>query len=1415
MLCDVLGSNNTKIDKLSHPILKEYVTKFGINCLSNNELCWNNEEGFVNFKKYKYDTENKKIINNILNSFDYLYNKFLIDENIYFDFHANYLTHYLYPLPNTIAAQYHSYLKYVKKIRNQNFLYDDTQNYGYKSHILNASIMLDIDINLYSNIYDNHLFILQFENKINKRQKIIFILKNIKRHNDKILFDGKDILYYASFEDVVYNYYNTVKEERKVNWISGDLLQNNTFKIYLSDVGFINILKPTSKNDIEKLFNVITIDSKYIYSGSSADFYNKSNETIPKQPAFFALTPDGAGSNSGQAFCMVYEVRKPIDNIVDLNQCNIFNGIYAYDIKNNNLMGYSSDLVINNSLSPNQSNSMLRDINKKYTCQIEEYDISKCGENNIDRYTNRRILQELFFGIGDNDSRKLMDIYSYVNSDTNNKYDQMILYNEQPNKAPFLLTARDVDGMLLRILNFNGFKSNDYGGRPNCELMLTHPHKYLRFKKGFEGKQCYINVITSLKNQTEDIKGLEIETLVSNKHVSVVNKYINDNIKLLATNGDNFDVIDPIFNFVKLYHDQEQHKLVKFCENKKMYKYIAKIIESYNLIAQEFILKLSNTNAIQAFIRYQANSRTLNGEYLKNDNILNHNLSFTAQSSTDIDIIEKEFVKSPTDLLCFRYLTEYEPMLDHITNSVSINQINPLNVGDVIWYPHIISTTLDPELSGYGKDQKNLMMIRVPKNYPIIPFNIMNGNGISNNGQNITNIVFEINVNRYVTKDQNIYYIDLNNQKNDIKLLKMYSDYIFVIYNKNNKNETYAYNINNDRLIINNFNENENTDYHIKIIIRQNIHHEKLLPTTGEFECDLLNPSNINKYKIYAEYVDVNQGHGFIGVDIELIPNTNNKYKYNLQLAPNMVGGYNIYMVANIIKDINTMFIYRQYEILLKGCMGFKCVNTTKYLTRDGKYNLIECVPYVPYYKYYKPLVVSNSRRYNINLKYFYHSKNYNSNNIDDVILQKQFDYINSKYQIPALPFSATNLLGIMSELYHEPKIFDNPVSYEMYLINSCLFKTDLHDNTIDQKQILLDGIKNVQHIIPNCYILLDIDNTLVTVNNGISCRININDLIQNAKNNDEFLFKYLKQFGDTIKKNNSQIDFSASDFIKSYNEINKDESYSDIFDKLDMPYDYDYINEILHLIITDYIIQSQKLIVTDNTKTALNLLHEMKRFTIIPFTSNHNFYDDNKNIFINVLNELIKDTNITFKTDLTDIIPNYDKKYDNKQILLNDIISKLKTTTNLNELHFIYVDDKIENLNMITEYINYDPLFNNIKHNFHPLPINNHNFKQLPTNNYTMNISSFDNFGISDVIRIINTFVPKENMKFYNTNTTLNYDDNLFQIQSKLFKKLGVENIDFENHDFIDDTKNIENLERRTKGNYNLQCLDPLLQFN
>jgi hypothetical protein len=1373
ILSDVLGSQMSSMNDGSSEFIRDLSNEYNVKC---DDIDWNNMCHYqqntrpVNkFVSLEYDTKWKKVINVMLESFDKLYDKFLINNYIYFDFHANNNLSYYQPLPYEFASNYHSHIDYgVRDANKLNFYvpHKGSALYGQTgeniSALLYKSIQTNINSSLFENTYDDSIFIFKFNGKKNATtyEVYIFILDNITRIGEYVIFSSDNILYYGDVKSLSSNdMLGETIPAHPIKWIKNKSLEPLEYNIHISKVLHINVLKETKKSDIEMIFGITDIDTKtypYIYTGSSSNFYKNSSEVIPKQPAFFGLTQNDAHADGAQKYCMSFELINDVDNVIDLNNCYIFNKLILCDnVHKYEILGHSSNIIYP---KHDQNITQLVNINDKYKCKsiIKNPDDNiNCGLTNTKTYNGRRILQELFVGL----NLKLADIFTEICDNEDHKYDLQLPYNEQQMK----LTPRDMDGILLKNLGYNGFKNDDYGGRSTGELMLNDPSKYIRYKFGYDSmtncsiRQKIPNPIPIPNELTTDTKGFEISTGKLNKHVSLINHMILDNTSAITKSNftvstffNSFNIVDNIKDIIKCNNDEKLNETVTHIKNK---------YDELNKICVDKIF----SSAFDAINSYQGSGHgSINGINLYNDKIIPM-IHQSDRSEKYLRELDAKFVDAPDDLVLFRYIESNVTKSDisdgnkfKLIDDLTMDREN-IDVGDLIWYPHIISTTIDPIATTFVKGIKFLMTIRIPKGFPILPVNIFTDE-----------IKHKINIdesrfNYIYDGSKHVYQIDLNNTLN--KLLKRFADNIIktTIYDGDTKiTEMITHDYRDDKIILTLDTKYEHLRCEFEIILRTKI--LDLLYLTGSVH------SFESKYAIDNRYnyaLISNDSFAYV-----ILIRKDNRIEFTTTSHLHVNIKYSLYKIAKDFDELESLLGLREYEILLRGCVAFKCVNTTNINLRKTEIKLLDCVPYIPYYNYYIPFVTSKSRRYNIPIMYDVSS---------DTATSNERQIINAKYQIPCISSTFNNVIDMMKTLYDDKYVYNNNdnVSYELYILNT-LFDKNV-DKTLDQREIFKNNIVHNINRDKQIILLIDIDDSIV--------KFKLNKVTGLTHKLDDHKFDVLRE---SLKKSGT-IDIEANKIIGKIK-----------------PKGIDYVSFVntlprqeklnLFKLIADAILEVD-CIISEQTRIALQILKQLN-VMIIPFTSNRNYYGVNHELFVIMLNKIVGDEGI-FTHDY--IKYNEFTNYDNKQNLLAHLMENA-TFSGLvrGGAEVIHIDDNISKLNNVTTYI-YNEYYrknNMIYKQFHPLQIN---------------IDEI--FGLSDVVRIMHTFKCTDIEINNKVDHKIKYDD-FKEIQTKVFSYISNNMSPFASDMHTASVVHVAQTVSVGKfmtpiNKYNINCLDPLLQFN
>jgi len=461
---------------------------------------------YINFtkysRKYSFSKFDKNLIekykNILIDHFDYFYEQFFINENIYFSVYFNNLIKYCLPLPielniyspiltfrsNVDRIYKKNNIDYYNKILEQDTIKTKRKvERGFKNRDM---IKNEIDIHLpikYFNpkLVQNSIFCICIYNKIylcstvTKTFETLSLTVLYQRNINK--FDIEKHKKRVSFE--------TLNEQ----WGKVDL----KLDIDLKDIVYISVLQKLTNRALLNVFNPINFNREFLkklYHETGLNIDKTKLNKLLNNPTFFSLTPFNVKYQidyTKDRKCLFYDVKKSINNLLDLTNNTITNNPFV----EKKLKGKYYDLSKINNYYSNKKIPIIEHQNFKcLTLDNHFKKVPYCDINSDSYYVGRRKLQEILFKTRKYIHNDIWNIKTNQNDIYKSKSKQQInkLYHPDYN-----INTYNYDAYILSQLKSVGFWFTDYTERIKTggEILLCDPLQYIKLDS-YKNNQCFV-----------------------------------------------------------------------------------------------------------------------------------------------------------------------------------------------------------------------------------------------------------------------------------------------------------------------------------------------------------------------------------------------------------------------------------------------------------------------------------------------------------------------------------------------------------------------------------------------------------------------------------------------------------------------------------------------------------------------------------------------------------------------------------------------------------------------------------------------------------------------------------------------------------------------------------------------------------
>ncbi len=538
-------------------------------------------------KKYiKINEYIRKIINE---KFNYLYDVFFVQENVYFNIYFNNLIKYFLPLPYKlleygIIITYRNTVKqicrddnidYLEVINRTDFIKQRTFVKSKNIDVIKNELSYHIPIKYFSeNIFNNeHLYLVACRSGYKKH--LLVIAKNLTHESDSWNCNSM----YARDHD-------GIDEKLMRDGMSFEILfkkwRKDTRRITLRNVIYISVLKKLTSKDLFNVFPKINLPYTKLYHNTGLTMTQGiANEKLA-YPTFFYPDMGGYSEYFKNRKCIIYNVVTPLDEMIDTSRSIIT----------------TNDLVDNDKtmLIPCSINKKKDKIDNEFSLDQYIKQRPECDIQDQCHYTGRRKLQEILFKTRKYDASKIW-IYEFKKEQAMEilSMNENELYNNiyhNPLKNQIGIKISDYDSLILSDIGVNGFFSTDYhrvwdkGG----EIMLTNPKKYLTIDK-FLDKMCFeVDEITGTRIQSRE-KNIKInrpcddfdnapdnDILFPLSYSDDLNTEVNKNIRNMIV-GNKYRIIGS-YNKKKLITDIDITNFLNMNNESMITKNIQKLINN-------------------------------------------------------------------------------------------------------------------------------------------------------------------------------------------------------------------------------------------------------------------------------------------------------------------------------------------------------------------------------------------------------------------------------------------------------------------------------------------------------------------------------------------------------------------------------------------------------------------------------------------------------------------------------------------------------------------------------------------------------------------------------------------------------------------------------------------------------------------
>lgn len=501
------------------------------------------------FKYFDYSMNKTRQIDNLriifVEKYDYLYEIFFVQNNVYFNTYFNNLIKYFLPLPYKILtyAPVISYRANINNIcKNNNIDYLDTINKI--DFIRLRAYVKRKNIDMIKNELDFHLPLHYFSNKLFDKDNLFLIAAKNNKNYDLMIIDKLSILNDHEWNcNVIYHRnYTKIDDKMMYEGLCFELifqlwkkkLSNNT-KLKTNKVVYVSVFEKIKKEDLFNVFPKINLNYSKLYHNTGLTMTIKEAEKKLAYPTFFY--PDTLGYNDEyfkDRKCIIYDVEHKIKNVLDVSRSIVtYNEIVNTEKTKNEICITNENIDLDTFLK------------QRPECDIQ----------NPSYYVGRRKLQEILYKTRKYDSSKIW-IYDYQQELANKiieKYKgsddypkilyKNIYHNSLKYKIGFIIS--DYDSYILNDINVTGFFSTDYHSVWNKggEIMLTKPYEYIKVNTitntACNGKIYNESSDHTLNNLSHDLSNDTLNELI---YTPALDAEVKRNIKFMII-GNKYRII--------------------------------------------------------------------------------------------------------------------------------------------------------------------------------------------------------------------------------------------------------------------------------------------------------------------------------------------------------------------------------------------------------------------------------------------------------------------------------------------------------------------------------------------------------------------------------------------------------------------------------------------------------------------------------------------------------------------------------------------------------------------------------------------------------------------------------------------------------------------------------------------------------
>jgi hypothetical protein len=592
-------------------------------------------EIFINFfdetvQLQAIKNKSKEIIkSNIIKHYNFFYETFFVDDNIYFNVYFNNLSKYFLPIP------------YVCSLYSPLITYRSNVTSLYKKN--DKDFILQSDGEDYINISSNQ------NTNANKNEIDMHISME---HFDEILFD--DVIYYIATRSNLYIATSIVihdnicdlkcvymrpmfKYDKKhlYNKIPFELLApkwkeyNKNFNINWTDIKYISVNRKITKNDLFHVFepmNFSTNDYKYFFHNVYKTYKIELNKML-LNPLFVYLTPLTSGSGIlsqsdddkyRDRKCIIFELENDLTNILnltktivtsnpltkyleekDINDWISYDNLNIMDYYKNDINVYKKITNINNQCITSDNITITELKNKRPYCDI----------GTTSEYVGRRKLHEILFKTRKYEPKNILKFLHYENKYKKSGFDEQKYSLYYPNESIFEMTYDSFAVDLFKTLKISGFFFTDYQYSFNTggELLVTFPKDNMKFMMEFD-QNCSSKINKIDKNQNN----LERDKLSRDSKQVPIPKYAYITL-LMGTNSYFYGALVTGYSLQKYKVNANIDIVIMITNNVSAYqknilqKVYDQVIEiDFTEIDKNIIDDLKNTRFMDVFTKLEA-----------------------------------------------------------------------------------------------------------------------------------------------------------------------------------------------------------------------------------------------------------------------------------------------------------------------------------------------------------------------------------------------------------------------------------------------------------------------------------------------------------------------------------------------------------------------------------------------------------------------------------------------------------------------------------------------------------------------------------------------------------------------------------------------------------------------------------------